>query len=112
MTNSANGSKRHTTISQRSASESSEPSGPSISEPPEPRRGDPLEKLEELLDSENFDTERISVVMAEPARNESARPSLVKNLRKKHPRLALAVTVIVASAVWVKVIAEFFETLR
>lgn len=108
-----NDSKRHMNGSPPSTDDSSESSAPSSSGRP---KLDPLLELEELLDSENFDSdhERISVVIAEPAPRapRSDRASLMRDLGRKHPRLALVLTVVVAGAVWVKVLVDFIGAVK
>lgn len=110
MKSSDNAPKPLTNGSFQSIVESSESNAPSSSDRP---KIDPLAELEALLDSENFDGERISVVQLElPERRPSDRASLMKDLRKRHPRLALLLTILVAGAVWVKVIVDAFQTFK
>ncbi len=97
--------------------ESSESNVPSSCDRPSPqpeqKTEDPLERLEELLDSENFDDGRISVIQIEPApkSTRSDRVSLMKDLRKKHPRVAFIVAIVVASAVWAKVFVDALDVI-
>ena len=110
MKSSDSAPKPPTNESSRSTDESNESSAPLSYDRP---KLDPLVELEALLDSENFDGDRISVVQLElPPRRDSDRTSLMRDLRKKHPKLALFLLVIVAGAAWAKVIADAIETFR
>lgn len=99
---------------------SPESSAPSSSEPPDldslsPDKSDPLVKLEELLNRESFDNERISVVFQEPPpRERSLRPSadLIKQVAQKHKRLAAILTLMLGLGAWAKVIAELVSGFR
>lgn len=71
---------------------------------------DPLKKLEEILENEDFDSERISYVQLEPPPSKT--PSTFTQLRKRHPRVAIAVAIIIGAAAWSKAVVELFEVLK
>lgn len=70
---------------------------------------DPLKRLEEILENEDFDNERISYVQLEPA---PKKPSSFTELRRKHPRLALAAALVIGTAAWAKAMIELYEVLK
>jgi hypothetical protein len=106
-----NGSRPAKNESPPSTEDSSESSAPSSSDP-SATGADPLAQLDELLDSENFDDERTSVIIVDRKETPSARPSLIKSLGKKHPRAALVVSLVLTSAIWAKVLIDLVEALR
>jgi len=70
---------------------------------------DPLRKLEEILENEDFENERISYVQLEAA---PKKPSSFTELRRRHPRVALIVAIAIGVAAWAKAVVELFEVLK
>lgn len=73
---------------------------------------DPLKRLEDILENEDFENERISYVQLEPAPSTTKKSSMFASLRKKHPRAALVLAIAVGAAAWVKAVLELFEAMK
>lgn len=78
--------------------------------PNERSNSDPLDRLDEILENEDFENERISYVQLESP--PSKRNSTFTALRRRYPRAMMFAAVIIATAAWSKTVYECWETFK
>lgn len=85
-------------------------STPDSGAPNERSSSDPLDRLDAILENEDFAGERISYVTLETSPEK--RNSQFDALRKRYPKAFAVLVMAVAGAAWVKALYEAWELLR
>lgn len=74
---------------------------------------DPLDALEELLDAEDFEPERISVVIQHPEQPPPSKyPSFIVELAKRNKKAGIAFTLLLGIVAWLKIVADIVQAFR